>query len=176
MKLCMLINFASDARALKLIFDNVQRLCTRFSCLLLSTTTSMDAAEGTPASKKGKMENGDSYIPTQCDSNGDGTSNLSLIFSLLEQQGELVKSLGPFQVRNVWLVVVQVGGWLAEPFGCSVVAGHHSTMASLWLHVQCQAHCLYWISLSSFGCLLLHDDQYADSPCTPSERPQGRLW
>ena len=113
-------------------------LCTRFSCLLLSTN--MDAAEGTPASKKGKMENGDSYIPTQCDSNGDGTSNLSLIFSLLEQQGELVKSLGPFQVRNVWLVVVQVGGWLVEPFGCSVVAGHHSTMASLWLHVQCQAH------------------------------------
>lgn len=55
-----------------------------------------------PSAKKGKMENGDSYIPTQkSESNGDGTSNLSLIFSLQEQQGQLVKSLAPFQKFGV---------------------------------------------------------------------------
>jgi prephenate dehydratase len=62
--------------------------------------------DATPAAKKGKMENGDSYIPTQSEKNGDGTSNLSLIFSLQEQQGELVKSLNPFQVRGDTVHVV----------------------------------------------------------------------
>lgn len=58
-----------------------------------------------PANKKAKMANGDSYIPTQQESsNSDGTSNLSLIFSLKEQQGELARALVPFQVR-VWVVV-----------------------------------------------------------------------
>lgn len=55
-----------------------------------------------PACKKAKVgENGDSYIPTQQAScNGDGTSNVSLIFSLQEEQGKLVKSLAPFEAST----------------------------------------------------------------------------
>ena len=67
----------------------------------------MDAAlSSEPSAKKAKMENGDSYIPTQkSEANGDGTNNLSLIFSLQEQQGQLVKSLGPFEVScHLWWV------------------------------------------------------------------------
>ena len=52
-----------------------------------------------PASKKAKSEEG-SYIPTQQSvENGDGTSSVSLIFSLTEEQGKLIKSLKPFEVR-----------------------------------------------------------------------------
>lgn len=52
-----------------------------------------------PASKKAKAENGDCYIPIQLSgANGDGTHDLSLIFSLQEERGKLVKSLVPFQV------------------------------------------------------------------------------
>lgn len=55
-----------------------------------------------PACKKAKVsENGDSYIPTQqSQDNGDGTSNLSLIFSLKEEQGKLIKSLAPFEASH----------------------------------------------------------------------------
>ena len=54
-----------------------------------------------PASKKLKTDNGDSYIPIQQDgSNGDGTTNLSLVFSIKERKGELVRSLKPFEVAD----------------------------------------------------------------------------
>ncbi len=56
--------------------------------------------DGCPAKKKVKMDNGDSYIPTLEESNGDGTCNVSLIFSLKEQKGELIRSLKPFEVTN----------------------------------------------------------------------------
>ena len=49
-----------------------------------------------PASKKAKH---DSYIPTQQPvENGDGTAKISLIFSLTEEKGKLIKSLKPFEV------------------------------------------------------------------------------
>ena len=55
-----------------------------------------------PSAKKAKMDTGDAYVPVQeSDGNGDGTSNYSLIFSLGEKKGELVKSLQPFQVKCV---------------------------------------------------------------------------
>ena len=53
-----------------------------------------------PAAKKSKVdvENGDnSYIPVQPPS-AEASANLSLIFSLKDEQGSLLKSLKPFQV------------------------------------------------------------------------------
>ena len=57
-----------------------------------------------PASKKAKQD--DSYIPTQPVENGNGTSNVSLIFSLTEEKGKLIKSLRPFEVSPPPLVSV----------------------------------------------------------------------
>jgi len=52
--------------------------------------------------KKPRLESPDAYVPVQeSSSNGDGTSNYSLIFSLKERKGELFKSLQPFQVKFV---------------------------------------------------------------------------
>ena len=49
--------------------------------------------------KKQRLDSSDAYVPVQEGSgNGDGTSNYSLIFSLKEKKGELLKSLQPFQV------------------------------------------------------------------------------
>ena len=47
-------------------------------------------------SKKGKLENGDSYIPTGV----GGGPNTSLLFSLKDEKGALVKALKPFEVRK----------------------------------------------------------------------------
>lgn len=62
----------------------------------------MEFAENGPEPKRHKGDNGDSnYIPTQpSQQNGNNTGNASLIFSIHEQQGELIKSLKPFEVST----------------------------------------------------------------------------
>jgi len=54
-----------------------------------------------PARKKSKVmdpnSEDNSYIPVQC-STAEGKANLSLIFSLKEEQGSLLNALRPFKV------------------------------------------------------------------------------
>lgn len=51
-----------------------------------------------PVEKKSKLDSDASYIPVQNQS--EGSSNLSLIFSLKDRQGALVEALKPFQVSR----------------------------------------------------------------------------
>ncbi len=68
------------------------------SCQLSkSERLKMDAAPPElPPQKMAKLDNGDSYIPTGV----DGGPDTSLLFSLREEKGALIKALKPFEVRR----------------------------------------------------------------------------
>ncbi len=53
------------------------------------------ASSDAPSTKKARLDNGDSYIPTE-DGGGHGSS---ILFSLKEEKGALARSLKPFEVR-----------------------------------------------------------------------------